>query len=76
MTAAVPTIAKRQWFNWLIGSPVGYLPAMGPAEEVRVELRPLRYLAWGPAWLGHWMSVFLLALVPVSLVVHRLVRAQ
>lgn len=74
LTAPVTRIEQRAWWNALIGNPVGYLPAGGPAQRVEIGLPARDYLPFGPLWLGSWLTVFLVVLTAVSLAVHRLAR--
>jgi hypothetical protein len=68
---AVPitTIDKRHWWNFLIGNPAGYLPDDAGIESIQLELPPLEYLPFGPAWLRAWYGVFFAALLGSSLAV-------
>jgi len=67
MTAPVPVVARRQWWNILFANPNGYLPADGPLESVTVDLPPKTYLGAGPSWLRGWEAVFLGTLIVLSL---------
>jgi hypothetical protein len=72
--APVSVVHERQWWNWLIGNPVGYLPDDGPASQVRVELPEKHYLEIGPNWMHSWLFVFFPVLVITSLLIHRFSR--
>lgn len=65
----VNVIHKRQWWNWIIGNPVGYLPDDAPAYAVEVGLPRQRFLPFGPAWLGYWEIPYLVLLVVFSLAI-------
>lgn len=74
MVAPVPVVHKRQWWNWLIGNPVGYLPAQAPVQRVYVHLPSPAYLPIGPGWLRSWVTPFLVVLFITSLLIHRFSR--
>ena len=76
LTLAEPItqIAKRQWWNVLIGNPAGYLPDQGPIESVSIALPERQYLPIGPDWLRSWVTVALTVLVIASLLIMRLAR--
>lgn len=60
-------IHKRQWWNWLIGNPAGYLPDDAPVAAIRFDLEHQRYLPFGPDWLGRWEVIYLALLVLFSM---------
>jgi hypothetical protein len=76
LTLAEPItqIAKRQWWNALIGNPAGYLPEQGPIEHVTIALPERQYLPVGPDWLRSWLTVALTVLVIASLFIMRIAR--
>jgi len=65
--APVPVIHKRQWWNALIGNPVGYLPADAPVERIQAGLPRQQHLAFGPPWIRGWEFIFFVSLLAVSL---------
>ncbi len=67
LAAAVPTIHKKQWWNRLIGNPIGYLPADGDIDAIEIDLQEKEYLGFGPAWLRPWYVLFFSILVLGSL---------
>lgn len=54
----VPVIHVRQWWNWLFGNPIGYLPSASPLKQVELELTPQQFVPAGPGWLRGWMFTF------------------
>jgi hypothetical protein len=72
----VPVIHKRQWWNTLLGNPVGYLPSDATVELVRVELPRKEYLATGPQWMRGWEALFFGVLLAVSLGLKRWANIQ
>jgi len=74
MDAPVPVIHKRQWWNWLIGNPIGYLPEQAPVDSVHVDLPSPSYLPFGPGWMRFWATPFLAVLFVLSLLIHRFTR--
>ena len=67
LSAPVPTIHKRQWWNALIGNPIGYLPDSSPLEWIELGLPQREYLPLGPSWLRAWYVVFFGVLLAASL---------
>lgn len=67
LSAPVPTIHKRQWWNALIGNPIGYLPDSSPLEWIELGLPQREYLPVGPSWLRAWYVVFFGVLLAASL---------
>jgi hypothetical protein len=69
LSAPVPTIHKRQWWNTLIGNPIGYLPESSPLEWIELGLPQREYLPLGPTWLRAWYVVFFGVLLAASLAI-------
>jgi hypothetical protein len=69
LSAPVPTIHKRQWWNALIGNPIGYLPDSSPLEWIELGLPEREYLPLGPSWLRAWYVVFFGVLLAASLAI-------
>lgn len=67
LSAPIPVLHKRIDWNWLIGNPAGYLPGNAAVDTLALSLPALDVIPFGPAWLRHWMSLFLAVLVSVSL---------
>lgn len=65
----VTVIHKRQWWNWLIGNPAGYLGEDAPAEALEIGVPRRDYLPFGPDWLGYWEIPYLVLLVAFSLTI-------
>ena len=76
LPAPVPTIHKRQWWNALVGNPVGYLPDSSPLEWVELGLPEKEYLPVGPSWLRAWYVVFLGVLLAASLAIKVTARIE
>jgi hypothetical protein len=76
LSAPVPTIHKRQWWNALVGNPIGYLPDTSRLESIELALPQKEYLTVGPAWLRAWYVVFLGALLVVSLAIKVAARIE
>jgi hypothetical protein len=69
LAAPVPTIHKKQWWNTLIGNPLGYLPDDGAIEAIAFDLPEKDYLGFGPGWLRPWYVLFFTILVIGSLAI-------
>jgi hypothetical protein len=72
----VPTIHKRQWWNALVGNPIGYLPDSSRLEWIELGLPQKQYLTVGPAWLRAWYVVFLGVLLAASLAIKVAARIE
>ena len=69
LAAPVPTIHKKQWWNRLIGNPLGYLPADSDIDAIEIDLPERDYLGFGPSWLRPWYVLFFTILVVGSLAI-------
>jgi len=69
LSAAVPVIHKKRWWNFLLGNPAGYLPDHAPAETATFDLPVREYLAIGPDWIRGWYVIFLGVLFVTSLAI-------
>jgi hypothetical protein len=69
LSTPVPTIHKRQWWNALIGNPLGYLPESSRLEWIELGLPQREYLPFGPPWLRAWYVVFFGVLLAASLAI-------
>jgi hypothetical protein len=76
LSAPVPTIHKRQWWNVLIGNPIGYLPDSSPLEWIELGLPQREYLPLGPSWLRAWYVVFFGVLLAASLAIKIAARIE
>ena len=76
LSAPVPTIHKRQWWNALVGNPIGYLPDSSRLEWIELGLPQKEYLTVGPAWLRAWYVVFLGVLLAASLAIKFAARIE
>ena len=55
---SIPVIHKRQWWNWLMANPMGYLPDEAIVESIDIGLPEQKFLTFGPNWLQGWMFSF------------------
>lgn len=76
LTAPVPVVHKRQWWNALLGNPAGYLPRDAVVDEIRIALPKREYLGFGPHWARGWEVSFFLVLILVSLALKRIARIE
>ncbi|MGH1477702.1 MAG: hypothetical protein ACRBM6_03065 [Geminicoccales bacterium] len=76
LSAPVPTIHKRQWWNRLFGNPLGYLPSEGAIEVIAIDLPEKEYLSVGPTWLRPWYVLFFTILVLGSLAIKMALRIE
>jgi hypothetical protein len=71
-----PVVHKRQWWNALIGNPLGYLPDNASVEEVSLALQPKVLLRGVPGWMSGWEFPFLLAMFMFSMGIKIAFRLQ
>lgn len=64
-----PIVHKKQWYNALIGNPMGYLPEDSALELVTMEVKTAEYLSFGPGWMRGWEMLFLSLLFAFSLAI-------
>ncbi|WP_227370592.1 hypothetical protein [Halomonas sp. M20] len=76
LTAPVPVIAQRQWWNWLVANPLGYLPENSALRRIEIALPQQTYLPFGPPWVRSWMVIFFPVMLIVSLLVYRWARIE
>lgn len=67
VSAAVPSLHKRHWWNSLVGNPAGYLPPGAPVQRVEIELPRMAILTAGPGWIRGWEPAFFATLLAASL---------
>ncbi|MGM0452452.1 MAG: hypothetical protein ACQERN_04720 [Thermodesulfobacteriota bacterium] len=76
LSAPVPVIHKRQWWNVLIGNPAGYLPKDAAVKRIRVALPRKDYLPFGPDWMRGWETGFFLPLIVASIALKVIARIE
>lgn len=76
VTTPVTRVEKQRWWNALVGNPLGYLPADGPVQRLKIALPPQQYVGFGPDWARGWTAVFMSALLVASLATQRLARVE
>jgi hypothetical protein len=70
----VSALHKRVWWNWLLGSPGGYLPDRAALDEVRLDLPQRQVLDAGPSWVRGVELAYFAAVMVVSLAIKILFR--
>jgi hypothetical protein len=73
LIAAVPILHKRQWWNWLMENPAGYVPDEAPVDALRIDLSRRELHAIGPSWMRGWEVIFLPVLF-VAALTYKIVR--
>lgn len=68
-SALATVVHKKQWYNALIGNPMGYLPDAASVELVTLDLDSVEYLGFGPGWMRGWEMLFLSLLFAFSLAI-------
>jgi hypothetical protein len=51
-------VARRTWWNVLLGNPMGYLPDDGVIEAVVFDFPRQELLPFGPDWMRRWEAIF------------------
>ena len=67
LSAPIPIVHKRQWWNSLIGNPNGYLADESTIEAIHFELPGIEYLSMGPGWIRGWEFSYFGLLIIISL---------
>ena len=57
-SSSIPVIHKRQWWNWLMANPIGYLPDDAAVDSIDIDLPPQQFVSFGPEWLRGWIFTF------------------
>jgi hypothetical protein len=58
LASPIPVIHKWQWWNWLIGNPLGHLPHDSQMDALKFELPGQQVLNFGPSWMQGWVFTF------------------
>lgn len=66
---AMPILHKRQWWNFLIGNPVGYIPQQAELEKLEIALPENQYLTFGPEWMQSSEAFFLIVMLLCSVAI-------
>jgi hypothetical protein len=74
LPAPVPVVEKRQWWNFFIGNPAGYLPADGGIERVELSLPKWEIVPLGPGWVRGWEILYFSVLILSSIAIKKLCR--
>ena len=74
LTAPVPQVHKRLWWNSLLGNPAGYLPEQGSVDAIRINLPAQQFLPFGPDWARNWLTLFLIASVSGALLTKKIFK--
>ncbi|MBN2162261.1 MAG: hypothetical protein JXR25_04105 [Pontiellaceae bacterium] len=61
-------LAKKTWWNHLLGNPVGYLPADAGPDAVKIGFSHREFIRVGPGWLRGWETIFIGGMTLFSLV--------
>ncbi|HNP64538.1 MAG TPA: hypothetical protein PKH39_11440 [Woeseiaceae bacterium] len=72
---SVPTVApthvvhKKQWWNFLIANPAGYIDDNAGVERFEFNTPTQVIINWGPGWMRGWLFAFMLFLVLFSVAI-------
>ena len=67
LSAPIPTLHERRWWNFLIANPAGYLPTGSPIERIDLDLPRQEFVGIGPSWLRTWEATFFVVLLLCSI---------
>lgn len=73
---AVPSLQKKQWWNTIVGSPVGYLRVQAPVDQVNISVSPARIFPHVPWWLGRWELVYFLGVFAGAMCIKWMFRIE
>jgi hypothetical protein len=69
-------IEQRQWWNVLVGNPMGYLPESSRINRLEFGFE-LRYLHdAGPRWLRSWAAPFFISMIALSILIKVVFRIE
>ena len=71
---AIPILHQRQWWNFFIGNPVGYIPQLADLEKIELALPQNKYLTFGPEWMQSSEVFFLLVMLLCSVAIKLVFR--
>jgi hypothetical protein len=60
-------VAHKQWWNGLLGNPMGYLPVSTEVDSVQFAFGRRDFIPVGPHWLRGWEALFLMGMTVFSL---------
>ena len=60
-------IARKRWWNWLMGNPMGYLPDDADVEAVVFDFKRQEILPFGPDWMRRWEALFFFCMTIASI---------
>jgi hypothetical protein len=63
----VGILHKRQWWNFFLGNPLGYIPVDSGIDEIHIALPGIELVPFGPSWMRGWLPSFLVVMTVVSL---------
>jgi len=63
-----PIIHKKQWWNNLIGNPVGYLNDSSQINRIEFSFKSQKIISFGPDWMHGWLFVFFFMTFAFSIV--------
>ncbi|GJM09719.1 MAG: hypothetical protein DHS20C11_19950 [Lysobacteraceae bacterium] len=67
-------IHKKQWWNWLLANPAGYIADDAPVEAIYLDLPWQKIQPFGPSWMQGWEFLFFTVLVAGSLAIKFIFR--
>lgn len=65
--ARAGVIARKQWWNWFMGNPMGYLPDDAGVEAVVFDFKQQEILPFGPGWMRRWETLFFFCMAIASI---------
>lgn len=65
----IHVLHKKQWWNFLIANPAGYLHDDARVSSVDINMPTQAIINWGPGWMRGWLFAFMLFLVLFSVAI-------
>jgi hypothetical protein len=69
-------IEHRQWWNFLVGNPMGYLPESSRIERLEFGFEPMHLHDVGPPWLRGWAAPFFISMIALSILIKVVFRIE
>ncbi len=75
-TPPMPVVCKKAWHHVVWSSPVGYLDADAPVDEVELTVPKRQVLPWMPDWGAGWEVPFFIGVLATALSIKLIFRIE
>lgn len=76
LSAPVPLVHQRRWWNTLVANPAGYLPEMSALDSIEISLPRRQFLPFGYDWMRGWETAFFAPLLAASIAIKVSMRIE